>query len=97
MDPCHGRWAAWLDELWAGDVRNVLDVCCGTGLLAAELTARGYRVTGVDSSAMLSFTKVLTLAEQRDLPVLFTATAYILLNLVADVAYMLVDPRIRVS
>jgi peptide/nickel transport system permease protein len=29
--------------------------------------------------------------------VLFTATAYIFLNLVADVAYVAVDPRIRVS
>ena len=33
---------------------TVLDVCCGTGLLAQELIARGYRVVGVDASeAML--------------------------------------------
>jgi SAM-dependent methyltransferase len=48
--PCHGRWAAFLDELWDGSVRTVLDLCCGTGLLAAELVALGYRVTGVDAS-----------------------------------------------
>lgn len=53
MDPCHGRWAAWLDRLWDGDVCDVLDVCCGTGLLAAELTALGYRVVGIDSSAAM--------------------------------------------
>ena len=36
-------------------MRGVLDVCCGTGLLAAELVARGYRVIGVDASeAMLA-------------------------------------------
>ncbi len=58
VDSCHDRWAAFLDELWATDpveVSSVLDVCCGTGLLAAELVARGYRVVGVDASeAMLA-------------------------------------------
>ena len=57
IDPCHGRWASFLDALWSADpegVRTVLDVCCGTGLLAQELIARGYRVVGVDASeAML--------------------------------------------
>jgi len=58
IDPCHDRWASFLDELWSADpggVRSVLDLCCGTGLLAAELMARGYRVVGVDASdAMLA-------------------------------------------
>ena len=58
IDPCHGQWAAYLDQLWGSDkpgVRNVLDVCCGTGLMAAELIALGYQTVGVDSSpAMLA-------------------------------------------
>jgi SAM-dependent methyltransferase len=58
VDPCHGALAEFLDELFAADeeaVADVLDVCCGTGLLAAELAALGYRVTGVDASeAMLA-------------------------------------------
>jgi predicted TPR repeat methyltransferase len=58
VDPCHGAWASFLDDLWSYDdhgVHNVLDVCCGTGLLAAELTALGYQVVGVDGSeAMLA-------------------------------------------
>lgn len=58
VDPCYDRWAAYLHELWSVDeagVRTVLDVGCGTGLMAAALTAREYRVTGVDcSSAMLA-------------------------------------------
>jgi SAM-dependent methyltransferase len=58
VDPCHGAWASFLDELWSHDerdVHDVLDVCCGTGLLAGELVARGYRVVGVDASeAMLA-------------------------------------------
>jgi SAM-dependent methyltransferase len=58
VDPCHGRWASFLHELWSADaegVRSVLDLCCGSGLLAGELIARGYRVVGVDASeAMLA-------------------------------------------
>jgi SAM-dependent methyltransferase len=53
IDPCHDRWASFLHEHWSADpegVRSVLDLCCGTGLLAAELIARGYRVVGVDAS-----------------------------------------------
>jgi SAM-dependent methyltransferase len=53
IDSCHGRWASFLHELWSADaegVRSVLDLCCGTGLLAGELTARGYNVVGVDAS-----------------------------------------------
>jgi SAM-dependent methyltransferase len=56
VDPCHGAWASFLDELWAADeegVQSVLDVCCGTGLLAAELVRRGYQVWGVDASAAM--------------------------------------------
>ena len=54
-------WASFLHELWSADpegVRSVLDLCCGTGLLAAELIARGYRVVGVDASdAMLALAR----------------------------------------
>ena len=61
VDPCHGHWASFLDELWSADpegVRSVLDLCCGTGLLAGELIARGYRVVGVDASdAMLALAR----------------------------------------
>jgi SAM-dependent methyltransferase len=58
VDPCHGALASFLHELWSDDVHGVhevLDVCCGTGLLAGELAALGYRVVGVDGSeAMLA-------------------------------------------
>ena len=56
VDPCHERWAAFLHELWSAEgaeVRTVLDVCCGTGLLASELIALGYRVVGMDASAAM--------------------------------------------
>jgi SAM-dependent methyltransferase len=61
VDPCHDRWASFLHDLWSADpdgVRSVLDLCCGTGLLAGELIAWGYRVVGVDASdAMLALAR----------------------------------------
>jgi predicted TPR repeat methyltransferase len=58
VDPCFPLWAAFLHARWQTDdqdVHDVLDVCCGTGLMAAALTAVGYRVVGVDASpAMLA-------------------------------------------
>jgi predicted TPR repeat methyltransferase len=61
IDPCHDRWASFLHQLWSADadgVRTVLDLCCGTGLLAGELLARGYRVVGVDAAdAMLALAR----------------------------------------
>jgi SAM-dependent methyltransferase len=63
------HWAAIFSEkaVWAVDtlllpyipVRGrVLDVCCGTGQLAAELGRRGYRVSGIDRSGdMLAYAR----------------------------------------
>ena len=46
----------WLDRLPAK--AGILDVCCGTGYLAALLTARGYRVIGLDTSReMLAYAR----------------------------------------
>ena len=56
VDPCFSSWADYLHSAWRADangVRDVLDVCCGTGLLAAELLRLGYRVVGVDGSASM--------------------------------------------
>lgn len=40
------------------DGARILDLCCGTGQIAAELTARGYEVTGIDgSAAMLEYAR----------------------------------------
>ena len=43
-----------LERIWLPRLPRkgrILDVCCGTGYLAGLLTARGYRVTGIDASA----------------------------------------------
>ncbi len=63
VDPGHDRLASFLHELWSGSepaVHSVLDVCCGTGLLAAALIERGYDIVGVDASdAMLARARAL--------------------------------------
>ncbi len=46
-----------LDQLVPGD--RVLDVCCGTGQLAAAPTERGFEVVGVDGSeAMIALARL---------------------------------------
>lgn len=51
VDPCYSQWAVFLENAWAGDeIRTVLDVCCGTGLMTEELVRRGLQVVGIDAS-----------------------------------------------
>ena len=54
VNPCYAEWAQFLHRRWSDDeqsVHSILDVCCGTGLLAAELIELGYDVVGLDASA----------------------------------------------
>ncbi|MDW8339843.1 MAG: class I SAM-dependent methyltransferase [Thermoleophilia bacterium] len=44
------RWRRFLVSRLPGDGGHVLDVATGTGLVAAELRRRGFRVTAVDQS-----------------------------------------------
>jgi len=44
------RALAWVDELRLPPAADVLEVGCGTGLLAIELARRGLRVTAVDAA-----------------------------------------------
>ena len=44
------RWRRFLVSRLPRDGGHVLDVATGTGLVAAELVQRGFRVTGVDQS-----------------------------------------------
>jgi demethylmenaquinone methyltransferase/2-methoxy-6-polyprenyl-1,4-benzoquinol methylase len=45
------RWRRFLVSRLPRDGGHVLDVATGTGLVAAELMRRGFRVTGVDQSS----------------------------------------------
>ncbi|WP_424928639.1 class I SAM-dependent methyltransferase [Amaricoccus tamworthensis] len=47
------------DAVSAGPDMEVLDLCCGPGLITAELLSRGARVTGLDfSEAMIELARV---------------------------------------
>ncbi|GGS56300.1 class I SAM-dependent methyltransferase [Streptomyces griseoviridis] len=50
------RVGDFLQTFWQSQdrpVRTVLEICCGTGLMLAELARRGYVVTGLDRSAAM--------------------------------------------
>jgi SAM-dependent methyltransferase len=60
----HALWADWyfpaarpaLEKLFFSQVptsARVVDICCGSGHVTKELVSRGYKVTGIDSSAAL--------------------------------------------
>lgn len=56
VDPSYPFWADFIVGVWLPDdagVSRVLDVCCGTGLMMAELLERGYAVVGVDAAAAM--------------------------------------------
>jgi len=54
-------WLRWLSVLAIPRLESrarVLDLCCGTGQLVAELSRRGFRVVGLDGSrAMLQYAR----------------------------------------
>jgi SAM-dependent methyltransferase len=53
-DNQYEAWCDFVEEEWrAGpvEVREVLELCCGTGTVLRHLTGRGYSVTGLDRSA----------------------------------------------
>ncbi len=58
----HAQIMGVLDQLLLNDLSpgdSILDVGCGTGAVAANLTQRGFSVTGIDESeAMLAFARV---------------------------------------
>ena len=52
-DVPYGQFADFYEAEFArcgGEFRLLLDLCCGTGTLCAEMTRRGYELIGVDAS-----------------------------------------------
>lgn len=52
-DNDYAGWFGFIEQEWRGrpgQVRDVLEVCAGTGTVLEHFAARGYRVTGLDRS-----------------------------------------------
>ncbi len=52
-DVCYAQFADFYEAEFArvgGEFRLLLDLCCGTGTLTAEMVRRGYELIGVDAS-----------------------------------------------
>nr|WP_125616871.1 class I SAM-dependent methyltransferase [Streptomyces sp. WAC04770] len=52
----YDQWLSFTGKRFAEsgvEVRNVLDLCCGTGMTIQALQKHGYQVTGVDASASM--------------------------------------------
>lgn len=72
------RMSEFVQDLWSSHprpVREVLEICCGTGLMLLELAQKGYRVSGLDQSAHM-----LARARERlgpDVPLIQAVLPYI--------------------
>ncbi len=69
--------------------QTVLDLCCGTGHLAAYFLEAGYNVIGVDSSEAM-----LTYARERALPYLVSGQARFIQ---ADASHFTLDARVGLA
>jgi SAM-dependent methyltransferase len=76
-----------------GDVHEVLDLGCGTGRLAIELSAKGYAVTGVDKfPAMLEVARQNAEAKHVKLSLFRTPLDELKITGQFDAAYSIQDP-----
>lgn len=85
------NWLAWLSLLLVPrlpDGAHLLDVCCGTGQMAGEMSRRGYRVVGLDgASAMLRYAQ----ANAPGVPLLQADVRRFALRARFDAAYCIFD------
>jgi len=59
----YGRWAEFIQEIFSHsstEIKDVVDLGCGTGEITTRLATRGYTMTGVDYSE-----DMLSLAQQK--------------------------------
>ncbi|WP_082233772.1 class I SAM-dependent DNA methyltransferase [Halobacillus massiliensis] len=64
QDAPYGKWIRWTNQTLASsskEIKSILDLGCGTGEIAIDLSQEGYQVTGVDLSE-----DMLSVASQKD-------------------------------